>query len=53
MKPGKQTFLKLCLAALLLLAVLLGRWNVWFFWLLARRSGWFIKGYRYGIFSIL
>ena len=29
MKPGKQTFLKLCLAVLLLSAALLGIWRIW------------------------
>ena len=29
MKPGKQTFLKLCLAVLLLSAALLGVWRIW------------------------
>ena len=29
MKPGKQTFFKLCLAVLLLLVVLLGIWRFW------------------------
>ena len=42
MKPGKQTFLKPCLAVLLLLAVLLGAWSVRSFSL---DTGWPLSDY--------
>ena len=51
MKPGKQTFLKLCLAVLLLLAVLLGGWSVRAFSL---DTGWPLSdysGYRCEVYT--